>query len=250
MLESIERSALFDVILDLDEAAAFALLGDLDLDGDAFEELFAVGDDADAAIALTGNLLELLEGGHDGFEAILVEGAETFVDEENVDVHVGTVQRGECEGQGQGDHEAFATREDGGASHLVLVVPVEDEDCQLLVVVAARELVAVGDLLEVDVGIVEQGQQDIGLHQGAETCVAEPLVQQIPFLEFAGCGIKSLFCLPDVGFTLLVVFKLRADASQLPRDVADVAFVFGDFPLNVLSDGSVFDTLDIEGCQC
>jgi len=149
-------------ILDFDETAAFAFSRHLDLDGDAFFEFLAVGNDADAAVALAGDFLELLEGGHDGIEALFVEGAEAFVDEEDVDVHVGTIQGGEGKGQRQGDHEAFASREDRGASRLALVVLVEDEDGQLLVFVAAGELVAVGDLFEVDVGVVEQGLQDIG----------------------------------------------------------------------------------------
>lgn len=156
-------------LLDSDETATFAVVGHLDLDGDAVFEFLAVGDDADAAVALAGYLLEFLEGRHDGIEAVVVEGAEAFVDEQDVDVHVGTIQGGEGEGEGEGDHEAFASREDRGASYLVPVVLVEDEDGQLLVVVAAGELVAVGDLFEVDVGVVQKGHQDIGLHQGAET---------------------------------------------------------------------------------
>lgn len=62
-------------ILDFDETAAFAFSRHLDLDGDAFFEFFAVGNDADAAVALASDFLELLEGGHDGIEAVVVEGA-------------------------------------------------------------------------------------------------------------------------------------------------------------------------------
>ena len=209
-----------------------------------------MGDDADAAIALTGDLLEFLEGGHDGVEAVLVEGAEAFVDEQNIDVHVGTIQGGEGEREGQGDHEAFASREDGGASHLVLVILVEDQDGQLLVVAAAGEFVAIGNLFEVDVGVVEQGLQDIGLHQRAETCVAKPLVQLIPFIMFRGGSVQSLFCLLDGGLVLPMCFQLCADATQLLRDVADETFVIGYFPLYEFLLGSVFDTLDIQGSQC
>ena len=90
-------------LLDSDETATFAVAGHLDLDGDAVFEFLAVGDDADAAVALAGYLLEFLEGCHDGIEAVVVEGAEAFVDEQDVDVHVGTIQGGEGEGEGEGD---------------------------------------------------------------------------------------------------------------------------------------------------
>ena len=62
-------------LLDSDETATFAVAGHLDLDGDAVFEFLAVGDDADAAVALAGYLLEFLEGCHDGIEAVVVEGA-------------------------------------------------------------------------------------------------------------------------------------------------------------------------------
>lgn len=53
----------------------------------------------------------------------------------------------------------------------------------------------------------------------------------------------------DGGLVLLVCIQLRADASQLPRDVADTAFVFGDFSIEGLLVGSIFDTLGIQGFQ-
>lgn len=93
----VQTFSIVSCILDCDEAAAFAFPRHLDLDGDAFFEFLAVGDDADAAAALAGDLLELLEGGHDGIEALFVEGSEAFVDEQDVDVHVRTIQGGEGE---------------------------------------------------------------------------------------------------------------------------------------------------------
>ena len=59
---------------------------------DAFVEFFAVGDDAYAAVALSGDVLQLVEGGHDAVEAFLVEGAKAFVNKEDVDIEVGAVE--------------------------------------------------------------------------------------------------------------------------------------------------------------
>ena len=73
-------------------AAAFAMGADADLGVDAFQQFFAVGDDAYTAVALTSDELQLVEGGHDAVEAFLVEGAEAFVDEEDVDIEVGPVE--------------------------------------------------------------------------------------------------------------------------------------------------------------
>ena len=58
----------------------------MNLHRDALSEFFAMRDDAHAAIGLAGNLLQLLERGHDRLEAVGVEGAEALVDEEDVDV--------------------------------------------------------------------------------------------------------------------------------------------------------------------
>ena len=76
-------------------AAAFAVAGDSYLGADALVQLFAVGDDAYAAIALSGNVLQLFEGGHDAVEVLLVECAKALINKENVDIEVGTVERGE-----------------------------------------------------------------------------------------------------------------------------------------------------------
>ena len=81
-------------------AAAFAVGADADLGVYAFQQFFAVGDDAYTAVALTGDELQFVEGGHDAVEAFLVEGAEAFVDEEAVDIEVGPVKGGEGQREG------------------------------------------------------------------------------------------------------------------------------------------------------
>ena len=131
----------------LHAAAAFAVAGDPYLGADALVEFFAMGDDAYAAVALSGDVLQLVEGGHDAVEAFLVEGAKAFVNEEDVDIKVGAVEGGEGKRQGERHHKAFASREDGDATHLVFVVSVKNKNGEFVVVFAAGQRVAVSDLL-------------------------------------------------------------------------------------------------------
>ena len=76
----------------LHPAASFAVASDVYLCVDSFVQFLAVGDDAYAAVGLTSNVLQLFKGGHDAVEVFLVEGAEPFVNEEDVDIKVGSVK--------------------------------------------------------------------------------------------------------------------------------------------------------------
>ena len=71
------------------------MAGDAYLCTDAFIEFLAVRDDAYTAVGLTGYVLQLFEGGHDAVQALFVESAETFVNEKDIDVEVGPVERRE-----------------------------------------------------------------------------------------------------------------------------------------------------------
>ena len=81
--------------MQFDAAAPFPFFDHADLYADAFVQFLAVGDDADAPPVLSGDFLQAFEGGHDGVETFLVECAESFIDEQDVDVHAGAVERGE-----------------------------------------------------------------------------------------------------------------------------------------------------------
>ena len=51
-----------------------------------------------------------------------------------------------------------------------------NKDWQLVVLLTACEFVAVGNLLEINVGIVEQRAQNISLDKGTETSATEVIV--------------------------------------------------------------------------
>ena len=87
-----------------------------DLDGYTFFKFLTVRDDAYASVALTCYLLQFLKRLHDGIEIVLIQGSEALVDEEDVDVHIRTVERRQGEGQGEGYHESLSAGEYGRAA--------------------------------------------------------------------------------------------------------------------------------------
>ena len=63
-------------------------------------------------------------------------------------------------------------------------------------------MIAVGDLLKIDVGVVEQRTQDVGLDEGAETCAAKDAVELVPAAKALGAVFQLAFYLlqaQDVG---------------------------------------------------
>ena len=150
-------------------------------------------DDAYAPLGLSAHFAKAAQGGHHAVEAFLVEGAEPFVDEEYVDVHIRSVQGRKSQREGQRYHKLFATRKDGGAAHFVAVEAVEYQDGQLLVVGAASQGIAFGDLVQVDVGVVQERKKDMGLYQIAEAFAAEAPVEDVPVVVvFLGLVVDGL----------------------------------------------------------
>ena len=77
----------------LHPAASLAMACDAYLSADAFVQFLTVGDYANAAVGLPGYVLQFFQSGHYAVQAFFVEGAEPFVDEEDVHVEVGSVER-------------------------------------------------------------------------------------------------------------------------------------------------------------
>ena len=203
-------------------------------------------DDAHTAIRLSCYLLKLFERLHHRVEALLVKGAEAFVNEEDVDVHVGPIERGQCQRECQGYHEALASGEDGGATHLILVVTVQHKDAQLLVVFTAGEPVAVGYLFQIDVGIVEQRTQNIGLHQCAESGASEYAVQIIPACETLLSSFQfqlNLFQFLNVG---LMGFKLASGLCYLRQNLVAERIGGSFLPFQLLPVGQFGTTADVK----
>ena len=140
-------------------------------------------DNAYTTIGLTCDGGQLFQCRNDTFEAFFVQRSKTLVDEKDVDIHIGFVERGEGQREGQRHHKPFTAGQHSGTADGIFVVTVYHQYGEFLVLFATGQFITVGNLFEEDIGVVEQGSQDIGLGQSPETGSAKMAIDKVPTVE-------------------------------------------------------------------
>ena len=175
--------------------------------GDDFDEVEAlrfdggdVGDDAHGA-AVAVEVGQGLEGQGEFF---VVEGAETFVEEEGVDGEVLAGEAAEGQGEGKGDEEGFAAGEVGDGTAVVGPPVVDGDGEEVGVGGVPVEFVAPGGHGEEGgIGFGEEFAEGDALGvdaEGVAVLAAEPFVEAGPgFVEVAGLEPVAVGGLDGVG---------------------------------------------------